>query len=226
MKGKNFFLQIPLFEGLPEENLSLLRKIAQEKRYPAKTLVFSEGDEATGFYVVISGRVKIFKVSASGKEQILHIFGPGEPFGEVAVFAGMNFPAYAQTLEESHLLYFPRKDFVRLIEQEPSLALNMLAVLSRRLRQFAAMIEALALKEVSERLAAYLLLLAERQGRELVELEINKGQLASLLGTTPETISRVFTRLAREGYVEMEGRRIHLRAKEALQELAAGLRRL
>ena len=226
MKGKNFFLQIPLFEGLPEENLSLLLKIAQEKRYPAKTLVFSEGDEATGFYVVISGRVKIFKVSASGKEQILHIFGPGEPFGEVAVFAGMNFPAYAQTLEESHLLYFPRKDFVRLIEQEPSLALNMLAVLSRRLRQFAAMIEALALKEVSERLAAYLLLLAERQGRELVELEINKGQLASLLGTTPETISRVFTRLAREGYVEMEGRRIHLRAKEALQELAAGLRRL
>ncbi len=226
MKGKIFFLQIPLFEGLLEENLSFLRKIAQVKRYSAKTLVFSEGDEATGFYVVISGRVKIFKVSASGKEQILHIFGPGEPFGEVAVFAGMNFPAYAQTLEESHLLYFPRKDFVRLIEQEPSLALNMLAVLSRRLRQFAAMIEALALKEVSERLAAYLLLLAERQGRELVELEINKGQLASLLGTTPETISRVFTRLAREGYVEMEGRRIHLRAKEALQELAAGLRRL
>ncbi|WP_456432616.1 Crp/Fnr family transcriptional regulator [Thermosulfuriphilus sp.] len=211
---------------MPEENLRLLQEIVQERRYPAKRLIFAEGDEALGFYVVLSGRVKIFKVAPSGKEQILHIFGPGEPFGEVAVFSGGRFPAYAQTLEASHLLYFPRKDFVHLIQQEPSLALNMLAVLSRRLRQFTAMIEALALKEVSERLAAYLLLLEERQKNNPIRLDINKGQLASLLGTTPETISRVFTRLAREGYIEVDGRQIELANRQALQELAAGLRRL
>ena len=87
--------------------------------------------------MVVSGKVKIFKVSMEGKEQILHIFGPGEPFGEVPVFAGQQFPASAEALEKSRLFFFSREAFIDLIKRNPDLALNMLAVLSRRLRRFA-----------------------------------------------------------------------------------------
>jgi CRP-like cAMP-binding protein len=101
--------------------------------------------------------------SAEGKEQILHIYGPGHPIGEVPVFSGSRFPANAMAIEKSRMLFFPRRDFVDLISAHPSLALNMLAVLSLRLRQFTVQIENLSLKEVPARLASYLIFLSEKQ---------------------------------------------------------------
>ena len=112
---------------------------------------------------LLDGQVKIFKASSDGKEQILHILGPGEPFGEVPVFSGQQFPASAEALRKSRLIFFPRSDFVNLITANPSLALNMLAVLSMRLRQFTVQIENLSLKEVPGRLATYLIYLAGEQ---------------------------------------------------------------
>jgi CRP-like cAMP-binding protein len=190
--------------------------------------IFAEGDEGNGFYVVISGRVKIYKLSPDGKEQILHIVNPGEPFGEAAVFAGEHFPANAEALEESRIFYFPRLAFVDLIRKNPSLALNMLAMLSRRLRKFAALIEDLSLKEVPGRLAAYLLYLNEgRKKAAPLTLEISKNQLASLLGTIPETLSRVLAKLTREGLIQTVGQRqIRVMDQQGLEELAAGERRL
>jgi CRP/FNR family transcriptional regulator len=190
--------------------------------------IFAEGDEGTGFYVVLSGRVKIFKVSPEGKEQILHIFGPGEPFGEVAVFTGRPFPANAEALEETRALFFPRKEFLELIRRDPSLALNMLAVLSQRLRRFSALIENLSLKEVPGRLAAYLLYLGEgKKEKPEVTLDISKNQLASLLGTIPETLSRILAKLTREGLIKSNGpRQIQLLDRKGLEELAGGERKL
>ncbi len=100
--------RIPLFEGLPEDQLQDLASIAIEKSMDRGQTIFSEGDQGIGFYVVEAGRIKIFKLSPEGKEQILHLFGPGEPFGEVPVFEGRNFPAHAVTLEHSRFLFFPR----------------------------------------------------------------------------------------------------------------------
>ena len=145
----------PLFYNLKEEDLKMIRGIAQDKLYDKGRTVFLEGGDARGFYLVVDGKVKIFKVSMEGKEQILHIYGPGNPIGEVAVFSGQQFPASAGTLLKSHLLFFPRTAFVDLISKNPSLCLNMLAVLSRRLRQFTVQVENLSLKEVPGRLAAY-----------------------------------------------------------------------
>jgi len=200
-----------LFGGMPPEHLDEIEKIAVRKKYSRGESVFFEGDPGVGFYMVATGKVKVFKTSLSGKEQILHIFGPGEPFGEVPVFHGQPFPAHAMALEKTTLIFFPRKDFVELVHTMPSLVLNMLAVLSMRLRRFATQIENLSLKEVPARLAGYLVYLSEEQGnREQVELQISKGQLASLLGTIPETLSRIFARMSDEGLISVEGKKISL----------------
>jgi CRP/FNR family transcriptional regulator len=220
--------RIPLFQGLDRKHYDQLAMIVTDQVFRKGESIFDEEDEGTGFYVVISGRVKVFKLSPEGKEQTLHIFGPGEPFGEVAVFTGRRFPASAEALEETRAFFFARKEFMDLIRRDPSLAMNMLAVLSQRLRRFSGLIENLSLKEVPGRLAAYLLYLQEgKKGGEDLLLEISKNQLASLLGTIPETLSRILARMNREGFIDSTGpRQVRILNPKGLEELASGERRL
>ena len=219
--------RIPLFEGLSDDQLRDLSSIAITKTYKRGTTIFSENDPGSGFYVVADGKIKIFKISGDGKEQILHIFGPGEPFGEAPVFEGKRFPAHAMALEDSQALYFPRVAFVDLVKRNPSLALSMLAVLSRRLRRFAALVEDLSLKEVPTRLAAHLVYLSENsQGEGELSLDISKNQLAGLLGTIPETLSRILTKMAKKGLIQIHGPKIKIMDKAGLDELAQGTTRL
>lgn len=226
MKGmslNHFVEQIPLFAGLIEKQIQLLLAIVEKRKYQRGKVIFAEGETATGLYVLCAGRVKIYKLSTEGKEQILHIFGPGEPFGEVAVFAGIQFPAYAEALETSEVLFFPRKKFIELITRDPSMAMNMLAMLSKRLRYFTQLVENLSLKEVPQRLAAYLLVLGNMKDKEnTVELDIAKGQLASLLGTIPETLSRILNKMSSQGYLEVEGRQIRLIDRKSLESISMG----
>lgn len=223
MNIEQFISKVPLFEGLLDEQIHWLAAIVETRKYPRGMVIFTEGDAAAGLYVLHAGRVKIYKLSSEGKEQILHIFGPGEPFGEVAVFAGGHFPAYAETLETSETLFFPRKKIIELITKDPSLAMNMLAVLSKRLKYFTQLIENLSLKEVPQRLAAYLLVLADmKDKRGYVKLDIAKGQLASLLGTIPETLSRILNKMSIQGYIEVEGRQIKLLDRKSLENISMG----
>jgi CRP/FNR family transcriptional regulator len=218
--------QAPLFSGLADDELEKVRSIADDQFYDRGKTVFFEGDDGDGFYIVASGKVKIFKVSHDGKEKILHIYGPGHPFGEVPVFSGSRFPAHAQTLLKSHLLFFARDHFVSLISAHPSLAINMLGVISLRLREFSVQIENLSLKEVPGRLAAYLLYLSKEQthtnqaGEYQVRLTISKVQLASILGTIPETLSRIFAKMSQQHLLSVEGRDILLHDIEGLQSLS------
>ena len=217
MKKEDIIKSTSLFEGLSGEEVETISKLIFEKKYGKGETIFFEGDEADGFYIVSSGQIKVFKMNPMGKEHILHIFGPGEPVGEVPVFSKQPFPANAEALVKSSTLFFPRKDFVALIENNPSIALNMLAVLSRRLRQFATQIENLSLKEVPARLAGYLLYIAKEQKNEgVVQLPVSKGQLASLLGTIPETLSRIFARMSDEGLIQVEGRSITILDRQGL----------
>lgn len=218
---------IPLFEGLPENQLSDLATIALEKSFKKGASIFSEGDPGDGFYVVKEGRVKIYKISSEGKEQILHVFGSGEPFGEAPVFEGRRFPAHAEALMDTVCIFFPRKSFTELISKNPSLAMNMLGVLSRRLRRFAALVEDLSLKEVPGRLAAYLLYLSETESNPTeLSLDIAKGQLAGMLGTIPETLSRILGKLVKQGFIEAVGPKIKIMNRKGLEELADGSKRL
>ncbi|HUV50768.1 MAG TPA: Crp/Fnr family transcriptional regulator [Anaerolineae bacterium] len=212
---------ISLFNGLPEKQLNEIEGIAVKKRYGKGEIIFSEGDEGNGFYVVAEGKVKIFKASIDGKEQILHIYGPENPFGEVPVFSGKKFPANAQAMLKTRLLFFPKTAFIKLITTNPSMAMNMLAVLSMRLREFTVQIENLSLKEVPGRLASYLIYLAEEQkNADNILLPISKGQLASLLGTIPETLSRIFAKMSTRDLIEINGLEIKLLDRSGLADLA------
>jgi CRP-like cAMP-binding protein len=218
MKPIDHLTKLPLFKGLPTGNLEALANILVEQSPKQGEIIFSEGTEATGFYTVISGRVKVFKVSQDGKEQIIHIFGPGEIFGEVPMFEGKSFPAHAETIGKSRLFFFPKKRFIELIKSDPFLAMNMVAALSQRLKNLTRLIEELSLKEVPGRLAAYLLYLSDKAGGDtVIKLDIPKKILASLLGTIPETLSRIFYKMNNQGLIKMKGRTITILDKEALK---------
>jgi CRP/FNR family transcriptional regulator len=211
----------PLFKGLSPQQLAEIAAIVIDRGYRRGEFIFMEGDAADGFYIVAVGQVKIFKTSLDGKEQILHIYGPGNPFGEVPVFSGSRFPANAQALVNSRILFLSRKAFVELIGRNPSLSMNMLAELSMRLRQFTVQIENLSLKEVPSRLASYLIYLSREQDSPgQVTLNISKGQLASLLGTIPETLSRIFAKMSTQNLIRVDGKRIRLLDTLGLEDLS------
>ncbi|MBT8351125.1 MAG: Crp/Fnr family transcriptional regulator [Deltaproteobacteria bacterium] len=217
----SLLLNIPIFSGLSKDQVKQIGQIAVEKKMINGKIIFSEGDEGNGFYIVVEGRVKVFKVSPDGKEHILHIVGPGETFGQVAVYAGRSFPASSATITKSHLLFIPRVAFVELIADNPSLAMSMLAVLSLRLREFTVQIENLSLKEVPGRLASYLIYLADEQKTgDDISLPISKGQLASLLGTIPETLSRIFTKISTQNLIEVNGKEIKILDRTGINDLA------
>ncbi|MFP4533650.1 MAG: Crp/Fnr family transcriptional regulator [Desulfobacterales bacterium] len=219
--NKTIAAQSILFKDLPAHHLDAVLKIAVKKTLEKGEHIFSEGDPGSGFYIVVEGQIKIYKLSMEGKEHILHIFGPGEPFGEVPVFSGDDFPASAEAVKKSGVLFFPRDRFISLITEDPTLALNMLAVLSKRLRQFTVQIENLSLKEVPGRLAGYLLLLSEeQQNQSNVTLHISKGHLASFLGTIPETLSRILKKISEQRLIQVNGREIKILDVEGLEILA------
>ncbi|MBI9075021.1 MAG: Crp/Fnr family transcriptional regulator [Desulfatibacillum sp.] len=214
---------IPFFSGLDDDQLVLVRNMATEVSFEKGQFMFYDGDKAEGFYAALEGQVKIYKISPEGKEQIFHVFGPGEPFGEVPVFSGGSYPANAQALVKTQCLYFSRKGIVNLINQSPPIALNMLAVLAKRLREFTVQVENLSLKEVDGRVAGYLLHMAAEQGHDdLVILHISKAHLASLLGTIPETLSRSLARLRDNGLIQVDKREIRLLDRQGLQDCSNG----
>jgi CRP/FNR family transcriptional regulator len=219
--ARNLISNIPFFSGLSPEQLGEVGRIALEKHFVKGEIIFSEGEEGDGFYLIVEGTVKVFKLSPDGKEHILHLFSPGRIFGEVPVFAGEHFPANAEAIAETRVLFFPRSGFLALIQKNPRLAMKMLADLSHKLRLFTTQIENLSLKEIPARLAAYLLFVVDEQGGgEFVDLQISKGQLASLLGTIPETLSRVFAKLSAQKLIRVEGRKIVLLDEAGLKELS------
>lgn len=210
-----------LFSGLDADALAVLAGMGRRRESLRGEMLFQEGEKAAGFFVILSGRIKVFKATPEGKEKILHILGPGEPVGEVPMFAGIPYPASAETLESSQLFFLSRDAFVKRLSETPELALSMLAILSRRLRVFTTQIEHLALKEVPARLAAYLHTLRQESGGErALILPLSKAQLASLLGTSPETLSRILGRMAAAGYLNVLGNTLEIRDPEGLALVA------
>jgi CRP/FNR family transcriptional regulator len=208
----------PLFVGLTADDLAQLGKIVYQRQGKKGDLLFSEGDEADGFYIVAAGKVKVYKLSPEGKERILHIVHPSGTFAEAAIFGDGRYPAYAEPLEPSTLLFFPKDDFLQLLHNQSRIAINMIGGLSRFLRQFASQIEELTFKDVPARLARYLIDLAGDAAE--FNLPISKSQLASNLGTVSETLSRTLRKLSDEGYLQVEGKRITILDYDLLSDLS------
>jgi len=219
----------PLFAGLKEEDLRRIRTISTLRQVHKRELLFSDGQDAKGFYVIFSGKVKLYKISPEGKEQILHIVSAPDSFAEAALFHEGNYPAFAEALTDCQLLYIPKREFIQLIEQNPQLSINMIVSLSQYLRRFAALIEELSLKEVSSRIAKYLLDLSIKASKEgknpkEVELDLSKSQLASKLGTISETLSRTFGKMKARGMIDVERNKILILDRKSLEEIASGLK--
>ena len=220
-KAHEILIRSQLFGGLLEEHITEIEKIAVDKNYNKGDVIFYDGDEGNGFYLVAAGSVSVYKLSPDGKEQILHIIKDGDTIGAVPVFSGKSFPANARALSKTHLLFFDRKKFIELITGKPNLIMNLLALLSMRLREFTIQVENLSLKEIPGRLASYLLYLAqEQENKNLVKLNISKVQLANLLGTAPESLSRALSNMKTKKLIAEEGNSIRLLNRNQLEELA------
>lgn len=217
----NWLKTTQIFRGLDQPQLLAIAQIAQLKTFQRGELIFRQGSEATGFFVVKTGRVKVFKLSVNGKEQILHLFKAGEHFAEVPALDGKAFPASAAALEPSEVVFFSRFVFLELLHQSPDIAIHMLISLSQHARNLSKLIEELSFKEVPQRLATYLLNLSERtDSPRTVELDLSKSQLAAALGTIPSTLSRAFYRLSHEGIIAINGSHIELLDRDRLLSLS------
>lgn len=213
----------PLFAGLDEEQAGRLLAIGRVFEVPRQEVLFREGDAVEGLFVLLSGGVKLYKLSVDGKEHILHVVHPGQAFAEAALFMRGGYPAYAEALQKSKILLLPKDPFLRLLRDEPTLSLNIITTLSRYLKQFADRIEDLSLKDVSSRLARWVLHTAADKGRDFWDLEITKAALASQLGTVSETLSRTLRKFQDLGWLQVRGRFLKILNRSALVAAADGL---
>ena len=207
----------PIFSSISDSDLDLLLKIGRVREYPKGELLFADGDKALGFYVVLSGKVKIYKLSPEGKERILHIIYPVATFAEAAIFGSGLYPAYAEPLEKSQLFFLPKDAFLQTLRSNSELALGMIGGLSAYLRLFARQIEDMTFKDVPARLARFLI---DHADGDRVSLAVSKTQLASHLGTVSETLSRTFRKLSDEGLISVSGKSIQILDFDTLEELA------
>lgn len=214
----------PLFRGVAEEKLRTLLQAARLRSYGAGAVVLGDEEPTRSFYVVVDGQVKLSKDSPEGKEQTLNLLGPGDPFGMCAAFAIDPFPATAVALRPSELLLIPGPTMEAVALGEPRLLQNIIQLLSERLREAMALIESLSLKAIPQRLASFLLHDLEGSGvtADRLELSISQRELAKILGSTPEALSRAIRRMSNDGILSVDGRRFRILDRAVLEGLAEG----
>jgi CRP/FNR family transcriptional regulator len=205
----------PLFSGLPPDDLARVAGVASLRRFARNETIFREGDRADGFYVVAAGKAKVFKLSAEGKEQVLHLLEAGQSFAEGVIFEGGVYPAHASAVTDAAFIFLPRLAFVSLLEKSPRLAIRMLASLSKWLRRMTDLVDDLALKDVETRFTWFVAEELRARGIPVAdgavyELAFSKGLLASRLGTVPETFSRTLKKLQDDGAIQVQGKRIRI----------------
>ena len=215
--------ELPLFQGVPAEKLKALAERALYRTCKAGETIIGETDAVRAFYVVVTGLVKLYKISAEGKEQTLNLLGPGDPFGMCTAFAVAPFPANVQAIGESAILLIPGPVMEAVAMQEPRLLVNVIRILSDRLKEAMTLIESLALKEIPQRIASFLIhALREGDGKtsDLLELTVTQRELAKILGATPEALSRALRRMSDTGVLAVDGRSIRVLDRKGLGELA------
>lgn len=213
--------RVPLFAGLPPDMLDRLLEPARVENAPRGKLLFAQDTPASRFYVILVGWVKLYRSAADGGESVVHVFTRGDSFAEAAIFAGGQYPVSAATASGARLLSIPASPFLEVLEQEPAVARNMLAAMSRHLRQLVTRLEQVQSQSAAARLAGFLLTLIDEDDRQEAEvrLPIDKALLAARLGMQPETLSRALGRM-REAGVEVHGERIRVPDVARLRELA------
>jgi CRP/FNR family transcriptional regulator, dissimilatory nitrate respiration regulator len=216
---RSFLAHTFLFNSFSDREIDILAAAVSLKNASKGEQIFSEGLEATAFFIVVSGKVKIFKLSPDGKEYTLHIHGSGDPVAEAAIFDAGTYPASCTALEDTTLVRISRAGFLDLIKKYPELSLKIMSGYSKRLRQFVAKIEELTGRDVKSRLARYLLENSVvENGRTVCHLKHSKKELSSLLGTIPETLSRTLAFFKQQKLITEEDNAILIFEPENLKK--------
>ena len=202
-----------LFSSLTQPELHLLAARTVRKLFSAGELLFSEGEPCSGLHIIVRGRVRIFKTSASGREQVLAENVPGESIAEIPIFDGGPYPASAVSVEDTDLAFISRRDFNAYCLEHPEVALKVLSVVGARLRRLVGIIEELSFTTIRQRLISALIKLAQNEGKTTArgiefQLPSTHQELAHQLGTVRELISRNLMRLQAEGLLDVDARQI------------------
>ena len=219
-----YLQRVPLFFGLPEEQLQDISRLLLERSYQKGRFIFMEGEPGEAIYLLKSGLIKLTKRLEDGREHILHFVNPGDVFAEVVIFDGGTYPATAEVQEDSVVGVLRNQDIERLLSQHPSMAVSLLHIMSRRLRTAQEKVMNLALHDTARRLAFSLLKMAEEHGVQkskgtLINLNLTNQELANLTGSSRETINRMLNSFKRAGAIDVDRQQIVVMDKNKLEDL-------
>lgn len=206
-------LNVPIFNQLSLQELEEIAKVSVQKSYRKKELIFRAGEPSEQLFIIHKGRVKIYRLSVTGKEQLIRILEAGDFMGELALFSQAESSCYAEALEETEVCLFYKKDIQELIVKYPSISLKLLEELSDRLNETEKLFEEVNVEDVEQRTASYLINLAANQGTRFssepikITLPVSKQDLASYIGTSRETLSRKLSTFQRKGWIRQSGQR-------------------
>ncbi|MDE4542966.1 Crp/Fnr family transcriptional regulator [Thermoanaerobacterium sp. R66] len=225
MGDYDYLKKIPYFNVLSESSLFEINKIAVEKEYKKNTVIFYEGDEGDAIYFVKKGKVKISKISQQGREHIIRIMEDGDIFAESLLFIGGKYPATAETIEDSKIIMLKNKDVENLILNNNEVALSIIKLMAKRLQNVAVIIENLALKDSLGRTVSILLTFAREKGIQgkdgiAIELNLSRQDLANMVGTSRENMTRILSQLDKEGVIKLERHAIIIKDVNALKNLS------
>ena len=214
-----------LFGELDFTDLEALAQRAVERRLERGEMLFMAGETAKGLYVVVEGSVRAYRVNGDGREQVMHVERSGATLAEVPVFDEGPYPSSAAAEEDSFVLFLPREGVLRLCLERPSIALAALRLLARRMRNCAALVERLSLRDVDRRVAQLILEEAgdygSRTGNTIVfQLALTHAQIAARVGSVREVVSRAMARLQQGGLISLDGRQVMVPDEEALRSYA------
>jgi CRP/FNR family transcriptional regulator len=218
--------RLPVFSRLSDEALTAVASRTVTKRLRRNAVLFRRGAPCQGLYVVLAGRVRVYRANSQGREQTLHVQGPGQSIAEVPLFDGGPYPASARAEEDSIVLFLAIDDFQWLYRNHPEIADSVIRELGRRLRRMVSLVEKISLRDVPARMAMTLLEYAERKageggGRELeFTLSRTQEELAAELATTRESIARALSRMRQEGVIDQRGAEVRILDLPRLERLA------
>lgn len=209
--------RVPYFSGLSLADLESIKKLVFEKTADRAETVVLEGEPAANLYFVASGAVRVFKTSAEGKEQVLSIVRPGESFNEVPVFDGGPNPASVRAMSPVVLYEIKRNDMEDILRSHPQIALNVIKVLAKRVRQLVSLVEDLSFRHVIGRVAK--ILFENIRGEKGDGPRLTQQEMAAMAGTAREVVGRSLKALEEQGAIKLDRHRIIIMDKEALQKI-------
>jgi len=224
-EGWEYLREIPVFSRLPEKQLEIIHNHTIERRFHKGMIIFLEGDTGEGFHYVKSGKVKVLRTSDDGREHIIKILGAGEIFAEVLMFNNRPYLATAVAVEPSCIGMIRNIDLEQLVLTNNELALQLIKALSQRLIYAQQKIKNLALNDVMSRTVEVLLRLSQEQGdikdNGVIELalDLSRQDLANLVGTTRETVTRTLSSLKKDKFIDFDGQKIRILDVEYLRRL-------